>query len=128
MYKELDGLEKESELDQFENQLIDRFGPIPPATQEMIRAIKLRWIAKDIGLEKVVLKQQKLICYFVSNQDSPYYQSAIFTKVLTYVQMNPTRCKLKERNGRLSLVYEHVRSIVQAIELLGGVLEKERVY
>ncbi|MBL1143887.1 MAG: transcription-repair coupling factor [Bacteroidetes bacterium] len=128
LYKELDGLEKESELDQFENQLIDRFGPIPPATQEMIRAIKLRWIAKDIGLEKVVLKQQKLICYFVSNQDSPYYQSAIFTKVLTYVQMNPTRCKLKERNGRLSLVYEHVRSIVQAIELLGGVLEKERVY
>lgn len=122
LYKELDGLEKEEELDKFAEQLIDRFGPIPIATQEMIKALKLRWIAKEIGLEKVVLKQKKLICYFISNQESPYYHSAIFTKVLNYVQKNPTKCKLKERNGRLSLVYENVTSILQAIELLGGVL------
>jgi transcription-repair coupling factor (superfamily II helicase) len=118
LYKELDSLETEEALDKFTEQLIDRFGPIPLATQEMIKALKLRWIAKNIGLEKVVLKQKKLICYFISNQDSPYFQSPIFTKVLSYVQHNPTRCKLKERNGRLSLVYENVTSILQAIELL----------
>ena len=121
LYKELDGLETEAELDKFGNQLIDRFGPIPVATQEMVKALKLRWIAKDIGVEKVVLKQKKLICYFISNQDSPYYQSAAFTKVLNYVQQNPRLCKLKERKGRLSLVYEQVTSIQQAIELLGEV-------
>ena len=122
LYKELDGLETEEGLKQFEDQLIDRFGAIPEATQEMIQAIRLRWVAKDIGLEKVVLKQNKLICYFVSNQDSPYYQSPIFTKVLQYVQQNPNKCKLKERKDRLSLVYENVRSIVKAIELLREIL------
>ena len=118
LYKELDGLEKEEELAVFENHLIDRFGPIPKATQEMIQAIRLRWVAKEIGLEKVVLKQKKLICYFVSNQDSPYYQSPIFTKVLQFVQQNPGACKLKERNDRLSLVFENVNSIIQAIDKL----------
>ncbi len=127
LYKELDNTETEDGLRQFEEQLIDRFGPIPQPTQEMIRAIRLRWIAKEIGLEKVVLKQQKLICYFVSNQESPYYQSATFTRVLQFVQQNPNRCKLKERKDRLSLVFENVKSIVQAIELLDGVLEKEMV-
>lgn len=127
LYKELDNLEEEVELMAFESSLIDRFGPIPPATQEMIRAIRLRWIAKEIGLEKVVLKQGKMICYFVSNEDSPYYQSPVFSQVLRYVQSNPTRCKLKERKDKLSLVYEHVSSVNSAIELLDEVLEKEVV-
>ncbi len=64
------------------------------------------------------MKQKKLICYFITNQDSLYYQSPLFTKVLSYVQQNQNRCKLKERNGRLSLVFEQVPSIVKAIELL----------
>jgi len=123
LYKELDSLEKEDELKQFEDQLIDRFGPIPVATQEMIRAIRLRWIAKEIGLEKVVLKQQKMICYFVSNEDSPYYQSPTFSQVLKYVQTHAGLCKLKERKNRLSLVYEQVRSVNRAIELLDGILQ-----
>lgn len=122
LYKELDNLEKEEELLQFENKLIDRFGPIPAATQEMIKAIKFRWIAKKIGLEKVVMKQKKMICYFVSNQESPYYQSPIFTKVLQFVQQNAGLCKLKERNDRLSLIFENVNSVQRAIELLEGIV------
>ena len=106
------------------NLILALFGPIPTATQEMIRAIRLRWIAKQIGLEKVVLKQQKLLCYFVSNQDSPYYQSPAFSRVLQYVQQNPSRCKLKERKEKLSLVFDHVKTVVNAIELLEGVLGK----
>jgi len=127
LYKELDSLEEEAELNRFEDKLIDRFGPIPPATQEMIRAIRLRWIAKEIGVEKVVLKQKKMICYFVSNPDSPYYQSPIFSQVLRYVQSHNGLCTLKERKDRLSLVYENVSSVNRSIELLEGVLEKEVV-
>ena len=123
LYKELDNSEKEEEITAFEEKLIDRFGPIPEATQEMIKAVKLRWIAKEIGLEKVVLKQQKMVCYFVSNQESPYFQSPAFSKVLQYVQQNPNRCKLKERKEKLSLVYEGVKSVQQAMELLKEVIK-----
>lgn len=122
LYKELDNLESEDELGRFAEKLIDRFGEIPKSTQEMIQAIRLRWLAKKIGLEKVVLKQKKMICYFVSNQESPYYQSPIFTKVLQYVQQSAGLCKLKERNNRLSLVYENVSSISKAKELMESIV------
>ena len=69
-------------------QLIDRFGKIPYATEQLFKAIQLRWIAKEIGFEKLVLKQKKLIGYFISNPDSPYFQSTRFTNVLNFVQQN----------------------------------------
>jgi transcription-repair coupling factor (superfamily II helicase) len=122
LYKELDNLEKEEDLAAFEDQLLDRFGPVPRPTQEMIRAIRLRWIAKEIGLEKVVLKRNKLICYFITNQESPYYQSATFTRVLQFVQQNPHQCKMKEKNDKLSLVFEKVRTINGAIQLLEKII------
>ncbi len=121
LYKELDNYETEEELANFEKELIDRFGPVPEPTKEMIQALRLRWIGKAVGIEKLVLKQNKLICYFISNQDSLYYQSPLFTKVLNFVQKNPNLCTLKERNGRLSLVFEHVKTIVKALSLLGRV-------
>ncbi len=121
LYKELDNYETEEQLKNFEKELVDRFGPVPEPTKEMIQALRLRWIGKAIGVEKLVLKQNKLICYFISNQDSLYYQSALFTKVLNFVQKNQNLCTLKERNGRLSLVFEHVKTIVKALNLLGRV-------
>ena len=121
LYKELDNYETEEELANFEKELIDRFGPVPESTEELIQALRLRWVGKAIGVEKLVLKQNKLICYFISNQDSLYYQSPLFTKVLNFVQKNPNLCTLKERNGRLSLVFEHVKTIVKALNLLGRV-------
>jgi transcription-repair coupling factor (superfamily II helicase) len=121
LYKELDNYETEEELANFEKELIDRFGPVPESTKELIQALRLRWVGKAIGVEKLVLKQNKLICYFISNQDSLYYQSPLFTKVLNFVQKNPNLCILKERNGRLSLVFEHVKTIVKALNLLGRV-------
>ena len=121
LYKELDNYETEEELAKFEEELVDRFGPVPEPTKEMIQALRLRWMGKAIGIEKLVLKQNKLICYFISNQDSLYYQSPLFTKVLNFVQKNPNLCTLKERKGRLSLVFEHVKTIVKALNLLGRV-------
>ena len=121
LYKELDNYETEEELAKFEEELVDRFGPVPEPTKEMIQALRLRWMGKAIGIEKLVLKQNKLICHFISNQDSLYYQSPLFSKVLNFVQKNPNLCTLKERKGRLSLVFEHVKTIVKALNLLGRV-------
>ncbi len=118
IYRDLDNLENEEQFHSIRDNLIDRFGEIPKPTQELFNAIKLRWIAKEIGLEKLVLKQQKMIGYFITNQDSPYYQSNKFTNVLKYIQQNPKVCKMKERNDKLSLVFENVKNIYTAINLL----------
>ena len=118
VYRNLDELKTLDALATYKTHLVDRFGEIPVATEELFRAIRLRWIAKAIGMEKLVLKQQKLIGYFISNQDSPFYQSATFTNVLKFVQANPYTCKMKERNDKLTLVFENVNSIGKAIEVL----------
>jgi transcription-repair coupling factor (superfamily II helicase) len=118
IYRDLDNAASEEKLEELKEQLIDRFGEIPKSTQELFSAIQLRWVAKGIGLEKLVLKQKKLIGYFISNQDSPYYQSPIFTKVLKYIQNNPYTCKMKERNDKLTIVFENVNDVREAIDLL----------
>ncbi|RLD53415.1 MAG: transcription-repair coupling factor, partial [Bacteroidetes bacterium] len=82
LYKDLDGAESEEELSIFVEHLIDRFGPIPPQTQELVNTIRLRWLAKEIGFEKIYMKNEKLTGYFLSNQESAFYQSGNFSKVL----------------------------------------------
>lgn len=125
IYRELDEVNTEKGLDQIKESLIDRFGEIPKPTQELFNAIQLRWIAKSIGLEKLVLKQKKLIGYFIANQESPYYQSPKFTKVLNYIQHNPSACKMKERNDKLTLVFENVSNVRKSIELLEPIIENK---
>jgi len=123
IYRELDDLDNESQIEQYKTQLIDRFGEIPSETKALFDALILRKIAKKTGFEKLVLKQQKLIGYFISNQDSLFYQSDSFTKVLKYVQTNPRICTMKERNDKLTLVFENVKSIKQAIELIEPIIQ-----
>ena len=125
IYRDLDNAESEEKLEELKEQLIDRFGEIPKSTQELFSAIQLRWVAKNVGLEKLVLKQKKLIGYFIANQESPYYQSSKFTKVLTYIQENPHACKMKERNDKLTLVFENVNNVSEAIGLLNPIVEKQ---
>ena len=125
IYRDIDSLDNEENLVSYAKQLQDRFGEIPPPTQDLLNAIRLRWIAKEIGLEKLVLKQKKLIGYFIANQESPYYQSAKFTQVLKYIQENPRVCRMKERNNKLSLIFENVTKITQAIDLLSPITEKQ---
>ena len=125
IYRDLDNLESEENLSFYSKQLIDRFGEIPKATKDLFNTIRLRWIAKEIGLEKLVLKQKKLIGHFIANQESPYYQSPKFTQVLKYIQANPRVCKMKERNDKLSLIFENVTTITQAIDLLTPITEKK---
>lgn len=123
IYRNIDSLEKDEALENYKNHLVDRFGELPTQTEDLFEAVRLRWIAQKIGFEKLVLKQKKLIGYFITNQESPYYQSASFTNVLKHVQANPHVCKMKEKNNKLSLVFDEVKGIKEATLLLKPIVE-----
>jgi transcription-repair coupling factor (superfamily II helicase) len=120
LYKELDSLKTEDQLQAFEIKLKDRFGPLPLPAVELLATIRLRWLAEKLGLEKLLLKHQRLIAYFVSNQHSHYYQSETFSTVLKFVQRNPHQCKLKEEKGKLSITFKQIDSIKKANQLLSS--------
>ena len=117
LYKELDNIQSEEVLLQFRKRLIDRFGPVPKQTAELLNAIRLRWLAKEIGFEKIILKNRKLTGYFISKQDSPYYQSEKFTQVLKFVQQNPSLCRMREAKDKLTLTFFNVETVQDALEL-----------
>ncbi|UTW66750.1 transcription-repair coupling factor [bacterium SCSIO 12643] len=123
LYKVLADSKTEQDLEVFAKQLIDRFGPLPDETRLLIESVKLKWKAKDIGFEKLVLKSNKLIGYFVSNQQSSYYESPYFHRVLDFVQRYPQKAQLKEKSGKLSLVFEQVTELHFANDLLQGILD-----
>ncbi|MBE0663065.1 MAG: transcription-repair coupling factor [Bacteroidales bacterium] len=121
LYKELDGIEKEEELLAFREKLIDRFGSVPPETDGLINTIRLRWLARDIGFEKIVLKNDLLTCYFLSDPESGYFQSERFAQVIGFVQSNPKACRLKESDNRLRLTFKEVKDVDAALYWLGMV-------
>ncbi|MFV8341467.1 transcription-repair coupling factor [Flavobacterium sp. XS2P39] len=122
LYNELGGVKNEEELIIFQNKLIDRFGPLPPRANALMNSIRIKWIATRIGIEKLVMKQGKMIGYFVSDQQSDYYQSNRFQGVLQFVQTHTSICKMKEKqtpNGlRLLLTFDNVKSTRKALELM----------
>jgi transcription-repair coupling factor (superfamily II helicase) len=122
LYRELDDSKNEEELQSFQSRLVDRFGPIPVQTLELIDTVKLRWLAMEIGFEKLFLKNNRMVGYFIPRQDSPYYQSETFTKVLKFVQQNQRTAKMKENNGKLTLTFENIRSVEAAIKALQPVI------
>jgi transcription-repair coupling factor (superfamily II helicase) len=120
IYKELDSAENEEALEAARTRMIDRFGLIPKQAEELFNTIRLRWLAKKAGFEKIILKNERFIGHFVSNQESPYYQSPEFASMLRFVQDNPSICRMKENESRLSLTFRNVRSVKDAIRLLKG--------
>mgnify|MGYP006288118431 FL=1 len=118
LYKELDNLSTEEQLERFAEQMLDRFGPVPSETQGLFLAIRLRWLAARSGFEKVILKAGKFIGYFVSNQDSEYYSTETFSKILNFVQFHPRKCQIREINDRLSLTVKQITEIQEAYEFL----------
>jgi transcription-repair coupling factor (superfamily II helicase) len=118
LYRELDNITTEEELQQYESNLRDRFGPVPEAAKELINLVRMRWKAMKIGFEKMTLKNKKMICYFVSNQNSDYYNSVNFNAVLAYAQSYPSLCRIKEQNNKLMLTIEDVSTIHRAEEIL----------
>ena len=122
LYTQLNNLKTEEELYIFEKDLIDRFGELPKEVTDLLNSVQIKWLATKIGFEKIIMKQGKLIGYFLNDQQSRFYQSANFTKVLKFVQANPSACKMKEkqtRSGlRLMLTFENIKSVKQALEAL----------
>jgi transcription-repair coupling factor (superfamily II helicase) len=118
LYRELDELSSEQALQEYRTKLEDRFGPIPKETEDLLETIRLRWLAKSIGFEKLVLKAGKMIGYFISKQDSPYYESASFTQVLSYVKENPRAGKMYEKQGSLRYSFDGVNTIEKAVGIL----------
>lgn len=122
LYNELSELKTEEALQQYEQRLIDRFGPLPRQAKALLDSLRIKWIATEFGIEKIILKQNKMVAYFIADQQSDFYQTAKFRKVLTFVQYNPTLCKMKEketRNGlRLLLSFDNIKTIKRALEVL----------
>ena len=123
LYRELGDLSTEEELATYRRNLVDRFGPLPHATEELVRTITLRRMAKEFGIEKIVLKQDRMVMHFVSNPQNPFYQSENFTKVIRYAQANERRAHLKESNSRLCLSVDNVKNINQAIDQLNAMIQ-----
>lgn len=122
LYRELDDAKGDEELVAYETNMHDRFGEVPQQVKELIKTVQLRWLAMETGFEKLLLKNHKMVGYFIQNQKSPYYQSEVFTKILKFVQSHPKSCKMKEANGKLSLSFDTISSISEAINKLNEVI------
>jgi transcription-repair coupling factor (superfamily II helicase) len=120
LYRQLDDSKTDDDLNRFENMLRDRFGAIPSQVEELIDTVRLRWLAMEIGFERLVLKNRRMTGYFIQKQTSPYYQSEAFTKVLQFVQAN-RHVKMKENNQKLTLSFEAIASIKDAMRALSPV-------
>ncbi|MBT8181226.1 MAG: DEAD/DEAH box helicase, partial [Eudoraea sp.] len=131
LYTELNTLKTEEDLQKFESQLTDRFGAYPTQVEDLLNSVRIKWIANGIGLEKVVLKKGILMGYFISDQESAFYQSREFSNVLSYVQQHSETCRLKEkqtRNGlRLLLIFDGIKSVNKALEVLEPLAAKEQI-
>jgi transcription-repair coupling factor (superfamily II helicase) len=131
LYTELNTLKTEEDLQNFESQLIDRFGTYPTQVEDLLNSVRIKWIATGIGLEKVVLKKGILMGYFISDQESAFYQSPEFSSVLSYVQQHSETCRLKEkqtRNGlRLLLIFDGIKSVNKALEVLEPLSKNQKI-
>jgi len=125
LYTKLNGIKTEEELRKFETEIIDRFGELPTQVSDLLDSVRLKWIATKMGIEKLIMKQGKLIGYFINDQQSEFYQSDGFTKVLQFVQLNAGKCKMKEKKTRkglrLLLTFENIKSTQQALVALSSI-------
>ena len=122
LYKELDGIERELDLQRFKLNLEDRFGKIPKETAELLRIPRLRYLARRLGIEKIMLKMGQMYMYFVDDSNQAYYRSPMFGKILNYMQAHPRRCRIREKNGRRSIVISDVPTVEEGVALLQEVI------
>ncbi|MBR1929145.1 MAG: transcription-repair coupling factor [Paludibacteraceae bacterium] len=118
LYRELDDLKDENALVEFQKRMIDRFGTMPQEALELLMVVRLRWLCIKLGIEKCVLKQDRMTIFFPQNDNSPYYQSDTFGNVINYLVNNPRRCQLRDLSGHRSAIILNVRSVSKAYEIL----------
>ncbi len=122
LYQEMDNLKDEEALQKFSEMLIDRFGPLPKQVKELVLSFKLRWLAQNIGLERLVIKSGKMIGYFISNPQSHFYETELFTDILNFIQRNGQNCKLSEQNEKLRILFSDVKHLKDAFERLNTIV------
>ena len=127
LYNELSNLKNEEELSQYEYRLIDRFGALPPQARDLLNSVRIKWLATQMGIERLVMKQGKMLGYFIADQQSKFYQSGTFQRVLAFVQRNSDKCHLNEketRNGlRLIITFDKITSIDKALRIISGFVD-----
>ena len=123
LYRELENIKNDADLDKYRQRLVDRFGEIPQEGEELLQIVPLRRLGRQLGCEKITLKQGQMLMYFVSNPMSAYYQSKAFDNVLNYVGANARRCNLREIKGKRSLVVKQVPTVKEAVDILRKMCE-----
>ncbi|MDD4108778.1 MAG: transcription-repair coupling factor, partial [Prolixibacteraceae bacterium] len=121
-YRELDNIDNKEQLEKFKNELEDRFGKLPEETRELLEIVRLRWKAMELGIEKILLKEGRMICYFIADQQSPFYQSQLFMKIVRFVQKGKTKGRMQEKNHKLTFTVDNVPNV----ETAGYILEDMR--
>jgi len=124
LYKTLDSFENEDQLTTFILQLEDRFGKLPRQVSDLMEIIRMRWIAKKIGIERLILRSGLMKIYFVANQNSKFYESKEFLSILNYIQQNPKKCLMKEIKGKLSLNFPDVSTLENALSILNDIADQ----
>ena len=120
LYTRLDSCEKEEALQEFHTEMIDRFGPMPASVDDLFTTVRCRWLAVELGFEKMTLKDQTLRCYFINRPDSPYFESDLFKRVLAYLQTGTNKARLKQTGKMFLLVVDAVISMEQMQRFLTG--------
>ncbi|MEZ4808217.1 MAG: TRCF domain-containing protein [Flavobacteriales bacterium] len=127
LYRKLDDIKDESELQRFTDEVTDRFGPIPHQVNELMEAIRLRWLGQRMGLEKMVLKKGTLIGTFIADQKHGFFESDSFNAVLRAVQAQPKRFKVYEKAGTLRISVQNVKDVHEAKEAMEGVIGTQAI-
>jgi transcription-repair coupling factor (superfamily II helicase) len=118
LYQQLDNLKSEAELEVYRKELIDRFGETPMQVEELFKSFQLRWLAESLAIEKITIKMSKMICTFVDNPQSKFYDTDQFQYILNYVMTNPNSCKISDKEGKLKITFSNITSISKAREQL----------
>ncbi|RZL40886.1 MAG: transcription-repair coupling factor, partial [Pedobacter sp.] len=118
LYTELSKLENETDLATFEKHLADRFGPVPPQVKTMLSVVKLQWLGKKLGFEKISFKKNSLRGYFLSDKQSKYFDTETFSKILGFAQNHPRMCNLKEVKNTLRIAFDNIANVDEAIQVL----------
>ena len=124
LYRELDNMDNEEVLQLFEKSLKDRFGPVPQPTHELLDVVRLRWEAISLSMERIILKENNMICYLPSDPRSKYYQSKDFQNLMQWIIKNQSKCQVKERKGKLSIIFKDITSVNQAVGFLKSIGER----
>ncbi len=125
LYKDLNDIQTEEALIAFQQQLIDRFGPLPKVVENLLQSIRLRRKAEEIGFIRLIIKSKKMIGYFHENPEHRYYQSPLFTRVLNYIQTNPQGVKMNQKNDKLRLIFSNITQIDEALEAVEKIIPVE---